>query len=369
LVPPASNATLQVALLVVSATLLLLVVAIAVRRTYREAANRRRAEREGRLRPMLMRCLAADEPDLAMLDGFAGGDVAVLEALVWNMLSKVRGTARETLTAWLVGRGAVANARRRTRSASAVARARAAEQLGAASARDAVPDVVPLLGDRHAEVRIVAARALGKIGSADAVAPLLRSVDGPRSVPVSLVAMALLHIGPEVVDPLTKALGDRSPGVRAVSAELLGLHGVFAAARWLALLVEHDTSIDVQLAACRALGRIGAPQGVEPLRRAAAERSCAVAVREAALVALGHIGGRDALAALQIALADDDAGVIATAAEALAGAGEAGAAILRAAGSGAPVSALSATIATDWLARMELDVSAHRNRGRREVVR
>ena len=102
---------------------------------------------------------------------------------------------------------------RRTSFMNPVRRAIAAERLGNAGVPTTARSVIRLLEDRHADVRIVAARALGKMGNPGAVAPLLNALDCERPVPMSIVTMALLHIGPSVVEPMIPFLGSTSPSV------------------------------------------------------------------------------------------------------------------------------------------------------------
>jgi hypothetical protein len=65
---------------------------------------------------------------------------------------------------------------RATRHWSGATRAETAAALGALRCADAVPDLIRLLDDRQPEVREAAARALGDIGSTDAVDPLIEAL-------------------------------------------------------------------------------------------------------------------------------------------------------------------------------------------------
>ena len=136
------------------------------------------------------------------------------------------------------------------------------------------------------------------------------------------------------------------------------MHGAIPATKWLILLLNHDSELDVRVRAANALGRIGAPAGLEALVRAASPES-AVRLRSAALKALGQIGGALALSALQTALSDDDEQAGSTAGEALAGLGQLGADIL------ALVSEMEGPgrqRAQDWLARARMESGTRRHR-------
>ena len=349
---------LPIALLVIAVIFAGLSLAIGARHYIRARQQAYYEARTLRLRSAMLRLLSDDEVSLAHLDEVVGEDGKSAESIAWGLLPKVRGGARESLSLWLQGRGAVDRARLRSRRAGAVGRSRAAEHLGASGVAAAAPDIIRLLNDRRLEVRVVAARALGKLGNPDAVPNLLDSLDGRRSVPNSLISMAIIHIGPTAIDELINGLGRRSPRARAVCAELLGIHGAFQAARWLLLLVEHDASTSVRVSSATALGRLGAPQGVQPLLRALAPTEPR-SLRAAAARSLGQIGGPEAVASLHLAIMDEADEVADSAAEALSGLGPKGAEVLAVVSEGEGASSLRAL---DWLTRVELESERIRRR-------
>src|SRR5688572_21442941 len=81
-----------------------------------------------------------------------------------ELLSKVRGEARDALAAVFERRGAAAEAMADLRRGGLVRRARAAELLGTLGHRPAVPELCLLIEDRHPDLRVVCVRALGRIG-------------------------------------------------------------------------------------------------------------------------------------------------------------------------------------------------------------
>jgi len=259
---------------------------------------------------------------------------------------------------WLEDRGAIEKARRRTHRPGTVGRGVAAERLGAAGIATTSSDVVRLLGDRRLELRIVAARSLGKLGDPRSVSRLLDALEGARSVPQSLILMAIIHIGPSAVDPLVQGLGRKSTRARAVCVELLGIHGAIHAGKWLIAIAQHDVSLKVRVHAAGALGRLGMPGAVEPLVRLLAP-SNEIVLRVAAARSLGQTGGKSALYALQTALDDDEVVVGRAAAEALTKLGKPGADVLARAVESAT---LGATRAEQWLARALIDEQARNRR-------
>lgn len=353
-----SWALLQIALAVLAFLLVALGFAASAQRAYREFAMARRVQREAEVRPRIMRVLSEDEVDLTSLNDLTPKQLAVAESLAWQLLSKVRGSSRAALVAWLEGRGAIEHARLQTYARSVVRRATAAEQLGAAGVSSTSSDVARLLNDKNLEVRIVAARALGKLGDAHSVTALLNSLVGNRAVPTSIVSMALLHIGPSAVEGLVAGLGSRSSAVRGVSAELLGMHGAMSAERWLMLMNEHDPVLEVRVHASAALGRIGSPHAVEVLGRTTSPNE-PLTLRVASARSLGLIGGKNAVATLQVLLSDESEELALTACESLAACGPAGEDALKMA---AEAEGLAADRAQDWQSRVELEHNARRHR-------
>ena len=108
------GAALQLVLLCIAAVLVLLGLAIAARRVTRNIKAARQHRQEERFRPLLMRCLAEDVPDLSPMSQVSKRDKKYVESLVWNMLTKVRGGSRESLVGWLDEEGRVERGRRKT---------------------------------------------------------------------------------------------------------------------------------------------------------------------------------------------------------------------------------------------------------------
>ena len=354
---------LQLALLVVALLLVGLGFAAFAQRGLRSRALERRSRRESFVRPRMMRLLSDDSPDLSSLDDLSSDELKVAENLAWQLLTKVRGSSRAALVAWLERRGAIERMRLQTASRSVVRRASAAERLGAAGVASTSQDVVRLLDDTNSEVRIVAARALGKLGDAGTVGKLLDSMTGERPLPASIISMALLHVGPAAVEGLVAGLGSRSSAVRSIAAELLGMHGAISAERWLMLMIEHDPVIDVRVHASAALGRIGSPHALDVLGRTT-RPSEPQALRVASTRSLGLIGGKDAVATLQTLLSDDVEEVGLTACESLTGCGIAGENVLRMT---VETDGLARDRAQDWMSRVELEHGSRRHRRMHEM--
>jgi HEAT repeat protein len=305
------------ALFCVSAVLALLAVATVIRKTFRDAAERRRERIEAEVRPRLLKLLATEgeqEGDLASVGGREG---RVLDSVTASLLTKLRGEDRAAVVQMLEARGLIQAAQRDLRGRGTVKRARAAELLGATAVPAAYDDLIRLLHDRNSELRGVAARALGRMGLADAVAPLLDSLDAERSVPAGVATMALLHIGPPAEEPLRElGLTHESSQARRIAAELLGVNGVYAAVGALSRSAREDEEPAVRTAAVAALGRIGHPHAVDTLVDCFTGETPAP-MRAAAARSLGQVGSPKALEVLVASVGHEDHTVARNAAEAL----------------------------------------------------
>ncbi len=101
------------------------------------------------------------------------------------------------------------------------------------------PDLVRLLSDSEARVRRRTALAIGRVGLSEGIAPLTRLLTGEPDAEVrQMAAFALGLIGDRrAKDALVAALGDSSPLVRGSAAEALGLIGDASAADAIARMV------------------------------------------------------------------------------------------------------------------------------------
>ena len=231
-----------------------------------------------------------------------------LRPSVVAFLPKVRGVPAEELSALMRSHGEIDEARRMLTSRSAVGRARAAYLLGLVRYSDSVALVLPLLSDPAADVRMVAARALGTIGDPSAgsgILHALRTRRGQIGLPAWVAAEALLSMGVEIAPTLQIGLASDDPAVRSVCAVVAG-HGTYiSTAPQLRTLLATDSDRDVRAKAAVALGRVGGPDDaatlalhVGPSEKVVLRRTCATA--------LGEVGHRESVEALTGLLGDCD---------------------------------------------------------------
>jgi HEAT repeat protein len=265
-------------------------------------------------------------------NGETGGDDLVAipddawsaaEPAALSLLGKLRGEAHLGLVSVFLRRGTARAALRDLHSRSAVRRARAAQILGDLELRQAVPNLCRLLTDRHSEVRVVAVRALGRIGDPAAAWRLIASLDQADQVPSLLVTHTLVQLGPETEVTLSAALDHPEGRVRVVCLDALGLLGAAGSLPRVARVLREDPIPDVRVSAAASLGRFGTRSAVEPLTDALAPAR-PTALRAAAARALGDLGSPSAVPSLIELLHDDAYRVAHDAAQALRRLGPAG---------------------------------------------
>ena len=181
-----------------------------------------------------------------------------------------------------------------------------------------LPDVAARLrADTDVAVRYQAARALAHFADPAALPPLLDGLrDDDMYVRVQ-VTSALIHMGAPAVAGLTEALTDARPAVRRAAAKALGKIGCADAAALQALgATLDDADAGQRRFAAEALGRLGATEALAPL--GVALRDPDARVRDAAAAALQALGDA-ALPTLRAALDDPNPETNFVAARALAG--------------------------------------------------
>jgi len=139
----------------------------------------------------------------------------------------------------------------------------AADGLGEIGDEDAVEALIPLFDDVREDVRIAAARALGRIGDRRSIEPLIK-LFGDRYHGVRVAAAdAVATFGRNALRPLEEALDDPVPVVRVMAAKAIGLIG---SGESVPVLIEHlgDAAPEVRWGVARALGEFGS-LAVDPL--------------------------------------------------------------------------------------------------------
>jgi HEAT repeat protein len=270
--------TLAVAL--ASANCAFLVVLV-VRRVWLARRLRVESELERRMQPLALRLV--DNPSIGELT--AAEQVALARVLA-RYARLVRGDARENIGRYFAGSTAYGRQIASLHARSSWRRATAAFALGDMAVADAIGPLMQTLDDESRDARAAAARSLGRLQAAVAAEALIRQLSARRLPPI-VVTEALRTIGPPVLPHLRELISTSENSVRATTVELLGLIGGPADAPRLIRALS-DSDEQVRSAAARALGRVGARRATDALRLTLCDTS--TDVREAAATALGAIG-------------------------------------------------------------------------------
>ncbi len=149
-----------------------------------------------------------------------------------------------------------------------------------AQTQAAAPALVATLRNTEADsqARTQSALALGRIGSAGAVAALVASLGDYDALVRNAALQGVQSAGPIATGPLTAALAQGTQDTRASAAQALGaIGGASAIATLHALVGSYATSPAVRRAAVQGLGQSGSPLAVPTLVEALADPDGAVA--------------------------------------------------------------------------------------------
>lgn len=238
---------------------------------------------------------------------------AVVADLLLETMPKLRGSARDELAELFDEAGFTAQYLHGLSSSQAWRRAVAAQALGNLGARRAAGDLLNLLADPAPDVRLAAARALGKLGMPEVIEPLIQAYTR-GALAYGPVATSILRIGHAAGLPLIDYLHHPEPEVRALAARLLGVLDVFEAGPSLVEALS-DEDARMRTAAAGSIGRLGIENAALPLMRALSDDRAEV--RLAAVAALGQGEDHSVAGVLRLALSDEVYEVRRAAADAL----------------------------------------------------
>ena len=269
-----------------------------------------------------------DQPELSLLRPWQRD--LFLSRLIVERMGLLRGAGREYLMRLARDMGLVDRYLRALESRRRWRRARAAENLGYFGGQRAVGPLGELLSDEDETIRAVAARALARIGSDEAVRLLVRTLDAPSELTRLRVAENLERVGYPVVGPLVDSL-ENSLGAEQVqgpvmAVRVLGHLRASEAREVLRAAASAGREEDLRAQATLALGKIGDPEDVPTLLESARDESWPV--RAQAANALGMIGEVSTAPTLKELAADREWWVRLNATKALANMGPEGEKVL-----------------------------------------
>jgi HEAT repeat protein len=285
--------------LALSAASLMMLGVLIMRRAALASRDRRRRDVEEGLKGIAMELLhegVEPPPDLDERQREALAD------LLGRYARATRGATHDRIVEYFEREGTVAHELSVMEGArSGWRRATAAFRLGDIGPASAATALIAGLKDSDRDVRVAAARSLGRLRAAEATEQLLTAA-GDRRVPPALVGWSLLQIGAPAMPRLIPLLTAESEFARSGAVQLVGLLGGPGEA---AAVRERlgDASPAVRALAARALGRIGGRRDLPALRSAAWDR--VPQVRAAAAEALGQLRDRDSIPMLSMRAAQD----------------------------------------------------------------
>lgn len=288
------------AMLVLISLMVAITVSVKVLRTLREAWYKSYYRL---IEPGLERYILTNEPQPELERLRPWQRDRFLSTLIVERMVLLRGAGREYLMKLADDLGLVSLYLDSLRSPRRWKRARAAENLGYFGGPGAAGPIAALLVDDNETVRAVAARALARIGTEEAVRSLARTLDAPSEITRLRVAENLERVGQPAVGPLKESLADiASLGTRdlngpVMAAQVLGNLRASEARGVLKQASRSGSGTDVRAQSTLALGKIGDPDDVPTLL--ACSRDEAWPVRAQAANALGMIGEVSALARLK----------------------------------------------------------------------
>jgi HEAT repeat protein len=267
-----------------------------------------RAEARGRVEPVAH----------ALLDGEPAGrtarrDEGALTEILAELAPALTGESREAIAEHFETSGAIARVSRRLADPRAHRRAEHAALLGDMCSPAAEVPLLQALNDRDPDVRLAAARSLGRLRPRSAAGPLLYVlVQG--LVPRAVAANALISIGAAALPGIRTLLSDEEPAARANAVELLGRLGNPRDSLSLRDRLDDEAPL-VRRRACEALARLGADDACDALEELLADE--VTDVRISAAEALAAVGDERSAPTLLRLVHHDDAEVAEVAARAL----------------------------------------------------
>lgn len=242
-------------------------------RHLRESRERRDIERKAALLPQA-RALLADPKttadDLAAFWRRSGNPEAVARLLLDEIRTLAPG-ARTVVASAFEAVGRVDRDLAALRSRRWWMRAAAADRLRRLAMPRAAGPLLARLGDRHEQVRLIAARALADMGDTRVVRPLLASLSGSSRWAAIQAASILTTLGRVAADTLAAVLreeaatpGGGDPRRIRLLLDALAEAGDRDAAEAVAPFLAHRDA-DLRARAARVLGRLGGAGGTARL--------------------------------------------------------------------------------------------------------
>jgi hypothetical protein len=294
----------RVAVLVVFALNALFVMALIVGKAIHRRITAGHHQRRSTYIAMLSRHLALPGYELSLAPNVAK-DRAFLDALI-DLRNSVIGPEADALSGVVDRFGVAAAASRRLeRGKLLTTRLRAAVALAELSGASSAPVLMEHLSDREPVIRIQCARGLGRIGWTPAIDAIVDRFRFETPWVRSRFADTLIGFGQSATWPLLAyvKINHRFESEGSVNAiRTLATIGDDQAVRPLIELLAEARDSEIRIAVVEALGVLGAPLAIRPLRNIALSDDWRI--RAKAATALGEIGDHTAAPSLASGLTD-----------------------------------------------------------------
>ncbi len=260
------------------------------------------------------------------LQNVSSRDLDILASLLIQYLSVLSGSERDRLVQLSTEAGLREAYSRRMSAHGRWRRARAAENLGYFGGPDAVAPLAEMLSNPDETLRAVAARALARIGTLGAVEALAQTLNDTSELTRLRMAENLDRIGapaiPSLIDVLENTTGENTTDGPVQAARVLGGLRALEARPALIRATLQGESVDLRAKSAFSLGKIGDPEDISTLLKAAEDE--AWPVRTQAASSLGMIGETETIPTLQRLTLDQEWWVRLNASRSLSNMGPAG---------------------------------------------
>jgi len=309
-------------ILVVAGIATVLFTVLIVQRFNRARRERWIERRQEELLPVFHGFIAGDK-SLEDVVSSVGSSIIVAELLILGFLHDLTGESRAKLIEVARRLGLIYRCNRGLKSSNWTKRDLAAMRLGIYALEESVPALEQALRDPHTEVRYTAARSLGVIGSPKAADALVDILDHPELLNTPRLLEIVQSMHRDVSEPIKLMLASPEHNLEA-KLLAIDLAGDLQDYSLVDVLLEVINSSDKEkvVRSVKALGRIAAPQSVEPILWLAQDRQWEV--RAQALKAIGLLGIDEGIPLLIDNLSHGSYWVRVNAAEALGRFGERG---------------------------------------------
>ncbi len=285
-------------LLMVVLNILMVFATIAVK-TLRTIERRRIQELRDRVEPALYDYLVTGEIS-PVLRRTKTRDQTVLSSMIIELLVVLRGAENQRMIELAGELGLTERDFARLNSRGRWRRAKAAENLGFYGGPEATGPVSGLLREQDETIRAVASRALSRIGTKEAAETLSGYLNSKSELTSLRMAENLERMGPLAVAPLVELVesdNEEERRAQVLAARMLGNLRVQEGRPALCQAIDRHWNTDLRAQATLALGKIGNPDDVPAIVKAAGDDSWPVRVQAAN--ALGMIGEVSTIATLE----------------------------------------------------------------------